>query len=115
MDFLSGLPGRFLLPSILSALLLAGCGQAPQPATQPAAPTEPGRLVAVDAPGDLLDGPGGAPVARVEPGMPLAPGARRADSTGTVWIEVRTTDGRQGWLPESRLAAAGEEGHIATH
>jgi len=73
------------------------------------------QVMAVEAACPLLDAPGGAVTGQVEPGTPLATGARKADEAGGVWIEVSMPDGRRGWLPENRLTPAGEEGHIATH
>ena len=110
--------GRTLSPIILLAALLAGCGGGPQPSGQPAAPAAPAatvRLATVDAVCDLLDRPSGAPAGTVEPGARLTTGARQADAEGVVWIEVGTATGLRGWLPETRLTPAGEEGHIATH
>jgi len=104
------------VPGALILLALAlGCAESSTPPAPQATPGPAARVMAVAATSELLDTPGGAVTGLVEPGTPLATGARRADEAGIVWIEVSTPDGRQGWLPESRLAPAGEEGSIATH
>lgn len=99
---------------ILPALALA-CSEAPVPPAPEATPAPTAQVMAVEAACELLDAPGGVALGVVEPGAPLATGARRADDAGVVWMEVSTPDGRRGWLPESRLVPAGEEGRIATH
>jgi hypothetical protein len=103
---------------VLAALLLGvllGCGNPQAPAPPQAGPSVAGRVVTVNAAVTLLEAPGGAPLGEVAPGEPLSTLASRADGAGVVWLQVRTRDGGTGWLPESRLRSAGEEGAIATH
>jgi L,D-transpeptidase catalytic domain len=116
--------------AILAALLLAGCGGAPQVASSPepspftpaeveaapaAAPAPQGRylLARVLAPTELRLAPGGRALARL--GIRTEFGSRRVlavTARRAGWLEViapERPNGRRGWIPERRVQLSGTD------